>query len=124
MFTFNKNYFVVAIVLLLLEIVIAVFVHDRIVRPYAGDLLVVILIYCFCKSFLNTPVLPTAIAVLFFAFFIELLQSLNFVKFIGLEDSKLANTTFGYSFEWLDMVAYTLGIAIVLIVERVTKHKQ
>ena len=117
MFTFNKNYFLLTLLFLFIEIIIALYFHDRIIRPYFGDLLVVILIYCFCKSFLNTRVLPTAIVVLLFAYFIELLQYINFVKFIGLQNSKLANTIFGYSFEWIDMLAYTLGIAIVLIVE-------
>lgn len=117
MFTFNKKYFLLTILLLFIEIIIALYFHDRIIRPYVGDLLVVILIYCFCKSFLNTPVITTAIAVLIFAYLIELLQYLNFVKFIGLQNSKLANTIFGYSFEWIDMLAYTLGIGIVLIVE-------
>ena len=108
--------------LLMIEIIIALYFHDRIIRPYVGDLLVVILIYCFCKSFLNTPVLATAIAVLLFAYFIELLQYLNFVKFIGLQNSKIANTIFGYSFEWIDMLAYTVGIGVVLMFESLKKR--
>ena len=122
MFTFNKNYFLLTILLLVLEIIIALYFHDRIIRPYIGDLLVVILIYCFCKSFLNTRVAATAIAVLLFAYFIELLQYLNFVKFIGLQNSKLVNTIFGYSFEWIDMLAYTMGIGLVLMVESLKKR--
>ncbi|MFT5385169.1 MAG: hypothetical protein ACI81W_002574, partial [Saprospiraceae bacterium] len=36
--------------LFLIEVGIAVFIQDRIIRPYIGDLLVVILIYCFIRS--------------------------------------------------------------------------
>ena len=36
--------------------------HDHIIRPYVGDTLVVMLIYCFVKSFLDFPYLITALA--------------------------------------------------------------
>ena len=35
--------------LLLTEILIGLFVHDHIVRPYIGDVLVTILLCCFCR---------------------------------------------------------------------------
>jgi uncharacterized membrane protein YfcA len=57
---FNKTYFALAMLIFGIEILIAKFAHDQIIRPYIGDLLVVILIYCFVKSFLDTPVFKTA----------------------------------------------------------------
>ncbi|MGN6163682.1 MAG: DUF2809 domain-containing protein [Flavisolibacter sp.] len=99
MIVFNKKYFFAALILFLIEVFIACFVHDRIVRPYIGDLLVVILIYCFCKSFFNTPVIITGLSVLLFAYAIELLQYLNFIHYIGLQQSKLANIILGNSFQ-------------------------
>ena len=77
MLTFKKNYFTAAILLFVVEILIAVFVHDNFVRPYFGDVLVVILIYCFIKSFLKLLVLPAVLLVLIFSFSIEFLQYLN-----------------------------------------------
>ncbi len=59
--TFNIRYFLLFIALLIIEILIALYVHDEIVRPYIGDVLVSILVYCFVKAFFNTPVLKTAI---------------------------------------------------------------
>jgi nitrogen fixation/metabolism regulation signal transduction histidine kinase len=47
MITFNKTYFGFALLLFSIEVVIAFFVDDNIVRPYLGDVFVVILIYCF-----------------------------------------------------------------------------
>lgn len=82
-----------------------------------GDFLVVILIYCFLKSFLNIPVLSTAIAVLIFSYCVETLQYFQLVKRLGLEHSKLARIVIGTSFEWIDMLAYTLGIAFVIFIE-------
>lgn len=117
MLKFNFNYFLIAIFLFIVEVLIAMFAHDQFIRPYFGDFLVVILVYCFVKSFLNTPFFKTAIAVLAFSFTLEVLQYLDIVSRIGLGDSKLARTVIGTSFEWIDLIAYTLGIAFVIYVE-------
>ena len=114
---FRKGYFILVIILFAIEVLIALFMHDSIIRPYGGDFLVVILIYCFLKAFLNTPVLKTAIAVLVFSYTVEILQYFNIVNWLGLEKSRLARIIIGSSFEWIDLLAYTLGIAVVLIVE-------
>jgi hypothetical protein len=118
MLHFNSKYFIWAVVLLAIEIAIALFVHDAIVRPYIGDLLVVILIYCLVRSFFNTPVPATAIGVLVFAVVIETLQYFNVVKFLGLQDSSLAKIIVGSAFSWMDIVCYIAGIAIVLVAEK------
>ena len=118
MSTFNKNYFGFAILLFFVEIGIALFIHDSFVRPYLGDLLVVILMYCFLKSFLKIPVLTAAIMVLVFSFFIEFIQYLKIVEKLGFEKSKIARTVIGTSFSWIDLLTYIAGITIVLIIEK------
>ena len=96
---------------------IALYFRDPIIRPYVGDLLVVILIYCCWKSFFNTPVTATALGVLLFAFFVEWLQYINFIRLVGWQDSALARTVIGYSFEWMDILAYTAGTGVILVSE-------
>lgn len=118
MLTFNKKYFFLAVFLFVIEVLIATFFKSGFIRHYVGDFLVVILIYCFIKIFLNIPVFAAAVGVLLFAYFIELLQYLRFVKWIGLGENRLANVVLGNYFEWADMVAYTLGIIVVLGVEK------
>ncbi len=118
MLTFNKKYFFLAVFLFVIEVLIATFFKSGFIRHYVGDFLVVILIYCFIKIFLNIPVFAAAVGVLLFAYFIELLQYLEFVKWIGLGENRLANVVLGNYFEWADMVAYTLGIIVVLGVEK------
>jgi hypothetical protein len=119
MITYNKTYFVLSILLLAVEIFIALYVHDQIIRPYLGDVLVVILLYCFVKSFFNLPVNLAAIAVLLFSYLIETLQYFNIVKRLGLENSSLANTIIGNYFTWVDILAYTLGFLMVLGFEKI-----
>ena len=121
---FNRLYFVLAIVILGVEILIAKFAHDQVIRPYIGDLLVVILIYSIVKSFLNTPVLTTALSVLIFSYIIETLQYFHAVDRFGLQDSKIARLIMGTSFEWIDLVAYTIGIALILYSEKVIANRK
>ena len=116
---FYRSYFLMALLLLLTEIVIGVFVHDSIIRPYGGDFLVVILLYCLAKSVLNSPVIKTALGVLLFSYIVETLQYFHFVRVLGLEKYALARIIMGTSFAWTDILAYTLGIGLVLLVESI-----
>jgi hypothetical protein len=124
MITFNKIYFGSAVLIFTIETLIAIYVHDNFVRPYLGDVLVVILIYCFLKSFFKLPVLITALVVLAFSFVIEFLQFLNIVEKLGLEKSTIARTVIGTSFTWIDLLTYIAGIAIVLIAEKYWLKKE
>ncbi|MBI1228012.1 MAG: DUF2809 domain-containing protein [Bacteroidetes bacterium] len=119
MLRFSKTYFALTLFLFVVECLIGVYAHDRFIRPFIGDLLVVILIYCFLQTFFKLPVVSTAIAVLIFSFIIEALQYYNLVEMLGLQDSKLARIIIGTSFSWYDIWAYVGGIAIVLILESV-----
>lgn len=118
MLTFNKKYFGFTLLIFLIEILIALFVNDNFVRPYLGDVLVVILIYCFIKSFLKLPVLNVAAFVLIFSFTVEFLQFFDIVEKLHLEKSKIARTVIGTSFSWIDLLTYIAGFTIVLLIEK------
>lgn len=123
MLTFRPRYFLLFILIFLIEILIASFVNDEFIRPTLGDFLVVILIYCFVRSFFNLSVLTSAIFVLIFSFVVESLQYFRIVDLLGLQNSKIARIVIGTVFSWLDILAYTLGICFVLIVESKTSSK-
>ena len=114
---FNRHYFIIVIIIFFVEILIAFFIHDTIIRPYIGDFLVVILIYCFVKSFLNTPVWSTAITVLLFSYTVEISQYFHIINKLGLQHSKLARIIMGTSFGWIDLAMYTAGIGVVIFIE-------
>ncbi|MES2576132.1 MAG: DUF2809 domain-containing protein [Bacteroidota bacterium] len=120
MLQFNRTYFAFTIFLFLLETVIALFVHDNFIRPYFGDFLVVMLLYCFLKSFLNVSVWAAAGLVLLFSFAIEIAQYFNMVEKLGLQHYKIAKVVLGNSFAWMDLLAYVLGILVVISIEKFT----
>jgi hypothetical protein len=115
---FSKFYFVLTFLLFLIEVLIALYVHDSFIRPYVGDFLVVVLLYCFACSFVKAPVVPMALAVLLFSYLIETLQYFNVVQWLGLGNSRLANVIIGNYFTWSDIIAYTLGIGFTILVEK------
>ena len=117
MFLFNRRYFVIAVILFFILVFIAAFVRDRFVRPYFGDYLVVIFLYYLAKAFLNISPIRIIIGVLLFAYLIETLQYFHILKRLGWEDVELARVILGNGFEWLDLVAYTLGAATIVLVE-------
>lgn len=114
---FNWYYFILVLVLFAVELFIGIYVHDTIIRPYGGDFLVVMLIYCFIKTFFNFKDLPTAIGVLIFSFIIEALQYVHIVDKLSLQGSKFARIIIGTSFSWTDTLSYTCGIAVVIVLE-------
>ena len=118
MFALNKKYLFITLGVLLVEVLIACLVHDNFVRPYVGDVLVVILIYSFVKTFTPLPVLRTCIMVLLLSFSIEFLQYLNVLKILGWQQVKILQVVLGTAFEWLDLLAYVVGGFIVLLAER------
>lgn len=120
---FNKNYFFLTLILFFTEVFIALFVTDNFVRPFVGDTLVVILIYCFARSFLNFSYWKIALGVLVFAFVIEILQYFHFVRLIGFEKNRIVATALGKTFSWFDLLAYLAGFLIIIAVEKIISKK-
>ena len=115
---FEKKSFIVAAVIFLVEVFIALFMHDAFVRPYGGDILVVILIYYFVKSFIQVKPLYLAVATVLFAYAVEIGQYFKLIEVLGLQDSKIMQTIIGTSFSWGDILCYTVGGIICYLVDR------
>jgi hypothetical protein len=124
MYKFNGFYFLFSLLLLATEIVIGAFAHDSLIRPYGGDFLVVILLYCLLRSFWTLPVIPTALGVLFFSYTIETLQYFGLADKLGFTKPSLMRTVLGSYFTWTDILSYTLGIITVLAIERLLLLKR
>ena len=120
-FAFRPKYALAALVLFIIEVLIALFVRDNFVRPYLGDVIVILLIYCFVRAFFNIGVIPALFLTLSFALTIEVLQFVNLVDHLGLRRSRLATTILGSSFSWADILCYYIGGLIVVVWERVRR---
>ncbi len=114
----KRQYFLLSCLLLGVELVIAIYFKGSFVRFVLGDYLVVILLYCIVRAFSAFGVQKVAFGVLLFAYFVECLQWINILQVLGLQENSLTDWTLGSTFDWADMLAYTLGIFTVLVVEK------
>lgn len=106
---FHLTWFLVASTLFVVECLIAAFAHDGFVRPYLGDVLVVMLIFFTVLAFWPVPPLRLAFGVLLFAFTVEATQALGLIHSLGLSDNTLAKLVLGNTFQWGDLVCYLIG---------------
>ncbi len=110
--------FLIFILIFVIEVLIALFVNDSFIRPYGGDILVVMLMYYFVKSFINTQAIYIVIGVVLFAYLIEMGQYLRLVDVLNMQDNKVMRVIIGSSFSWGDIICYTLGGFICYIIDR------
>ncbi len=118
--TFKPKPFIAFILLFLVEVGIALWVDDAIIRPFFGDFLAVIALFFLLKTFLNLSDLNLAFTAVGVAYFLEFLQYCNFLKAVGLEKYKIVAIVLGNSFDWKDVFAYTLGIFAVFLFDKET----
>ena len=117
-FCFNPKYLLLTIIIFFIELAIALFIKDTLIRPFVGDVLVVVLIYCFFSIFLNFPHWKVAVGVLIFACCIEILQYFDYVKLLGLENNRILSIALGRTFEWTDFIAYFTGFLLIILGEK------
>ncbi|QHC84171.1 hypothetical protein AS589_04870 [Empedobacter brevis] len=123
MFKFDKKLFIIAIFTFLIEVIIALFINDKIIRPFVGDILVVVFMYYFIKAFINTKTINIAIFTLIFSFIIEILQYFKFVEIIGLGHNKAARIIIGTSFSWIDLLCYFIGFLLLFFIDKELNNK-
>ncbi|RYD64138.1 MAG: DUF2809 domain-containing protein, partial [Sphingomonadales bacterium] len=102
----HRGYALAALALFAIEVVIALYVRDRFVRPYLGDTLAALLVYCGLRAVTRLEVVPAALAAFAVAALVELGQLIGILDLLGWRDSALARTLLGTGFEWKDFVAY------------------
>ncbi|PHS09744.1 MAG: hypothetical protein COA88_03965 [Kordia sp.] len=115
MLKFNFSSFTAFTLLLLTEISIVIFFKTGFIRHVFGDYLVVLLLYCFLKSFVSISNNTLAGITFLIAFTVEFIQLTPLLKTIGLENHSLANLILGNTFSITDLLAYTLGYITIII---------
>jgi hypothetical protein len=120
----RPRYLALAAVLLAIEIYIGACMHDAFVRPYGGDFLVVILLYCLVRGVSKVKAWPAALGALVFAYAIETGQYFHVADRLGFTRPSLMRTLIGTYFTWIDILCYTLGILLVMGVETLRSRRQ
>jgi len=117
-------YAVATLFLLLIEVIIALYVHDDFIRPYVGDVLVVIVIYTFIRIIVPEKCKLIPLFLFIFAAGVELLQLANIVEILGVADNEFLKILIGSVFDIKDIVCYAVGCVILCMYEwaRVRKH--
>lgn len=123
MFRFHNTYFLLSLFLFWFAVLLSLFIHDPFIRIYAGDFLVVMLLYCFTRSFMNLSSHLTLLIVLAFVFALEIAQYFSVVNRLGLDGHPLAMTLIGNVFAWQDLLAYTMGAVLVFLMEQFRMRK-
>jgi hypothetical protein len=110
---FSLKFSLLFALVFLIEVLIAVFLDDAFIRPFVGDVLVVILLYFFVRTLTKFEHLQVVIGVLLFSYLVELGQYFNLIAFLNLQDIKLARLVIGTTYDKMDLVAYSLGALIL-----------
>lgn len=110
-------YLLATIILLITEVLIALYVHDDFIRPYVGDALVVIVIYTFVRILIPEKGRLLPLFIFIFAVVVEILQGIHIVNILGVADNRFLRTLIGDSFDIKDILCYGVGCILLWLYE-------
>jgi hypothetical protein len=111
------NYAIAGVILIVIEVLIALFVHDTFIRPYLGDVLVVVVLYVAVRSFLPDGCRLLPLYLFVFAAFVEGLQYLKIVQLLGVENITFLRVLVGSVFDVKDIICYGVGCILLGVYE-------
>lgn len=111
-------------VILLIEILIALFVRDRFIRPYGGDILVTVLLCCLCRIVSPQKPKRMPLYVFLFALCVEIGQYFDFVTLLGLGDNRFFSILLGSTFSFADIICYGIGCILFTAIEYTLNYKK
>ena len=113
-----------AMLILAIEIYIAICVKGGFVRNYAGDVLVVILLYALARATFSAPPLNLPLKIFAFAAALELAQYFGAVQILGIEN-KILKVMIGGTFDFADLLCYAAGCVLAGAYEKFeSKNRQ
>lgn len=121
--TTRIKYLIATTVLIAIEVIIAIFVHDSFIRPYVGDMLVVVVVYTFIRIFIPKKFRLLPLAVFVFASFVEVLQLLRLTEVLGVADNRFLSILLGLTFDIKDIACYAVGCILLGVYELIIYKK-
>ncbi|NLK87397.1 MAG: DUF2809 domain-containing protein [Clostridiaceae bacterium] len=104
-------------------LIVAFFSKARFIRGFAGDVVIIALLYFLIKVFIDAKPLRLALFTLASAFTVEFLQYFRIIDLLGLEKSKIARIVIGSVFDPMDLLAYFIGAVLVYIIDSALVEK-
>lgn len=115
-FKFNLKYFLLTIFIFLVEVLIATVLKDNFfIRAYLGDVIVVMLLYTFVKSFVIINKTKLIIGIFAFSCLVEFAQFFHIADKLGFQPGSLMYIVVGNSFSWIDILCYAIGCLILYV---------
>ena len=115
----NTKFLGAFVLLFSIIVLIAVFGGSGFIRYHFGDILIVILIYCFFKMFIVNRLRFLPLFIFIFAICVEILQYFGLVYILGLGDVTIARIIIGTTFDPWDILMYFIGFLLILLFEKV-----
>jgi len=115
-------YGVAALVSFAAIVYIALFVRNPFVRGWIGDVLVVIPIHCAIRVFFPHRPRLLALYVFLFACLVEFTQYIQLLHLLGLAHINWLRIVVGDTFDWLDILCYAIGCALLAMGEIIYAH--
>lgn len=111
---FSLKYLLLTVFIFLIEVLIATALKDIFfVRAYLGDVIVVILLYTFVKSFFTVNNQKLILGIFIFSCMVEFAQCFNIAEKLGFQPGSLMYIIIGNSFSWIDILCYAVGCLIL-----------
>ena len=83
------------------------------VRPYLGDVLVVVVLYFFVRIWIPEKYIWLPGVIFVFAAAVEVLQYFRLVEILGVENNVFLRTILGSTFDFKDIVCYGVGCLLL-----------
>lgn len=118
----RRYYFLWSILLLMIECFIAYYVHDAVIRPYVGDILVIILLSCMGR--ILSPDKPKYIGLymMIVGIVVEMMQGLSLLECWGIQN-RVLEILLGATFDKVDILCYVAGGTLFTIIETIIYSK-
>ena len=114
-------YLIVFILFMVVETLIALYVHDDFIRPYIGDIIVVIVLYSFVRIFIPEKCRLLPLYIFIFSVAVEVMQYLKIINILGLQNNSFARVIIGSVFDLKDIACYGIGCLILALYEILRK---
>lgn len=120
--TFRPVYALATVLVFVIEVLIALYMHDAFIRPYGGDILAVILVYLGLRAVTPMGVRSAVLLALLIAFAIEFGQLFHVLDHLGLGRNRLLRVVLGGVFDLKDLACYVAGAVLAGVVEMARKE--